>query len=83
MIDYNFRHDTYVRYIGGGKKPEIAPLPSPVPTPEEIDVEAQRKGDALRRKLAARKGRRGTIITEGTLGEPIGRASTILGQVGR
>lgn len=83
MIDYNFRHDTYVHYLGGGsKRPAIAPIPSPIPTPEDIDIEAQRKGEDLRRRLRAQSGRRGTILTEGTLGEPIARTSTILGQVG-
>lgn len=65
---------------GGGKKPSIPPLPAPIPTPEEIDIEAQRKGEDLRRKLRARAGRRGTILTEGTLGEPILQKQTVLGR---
>jgi hypothetical protein len=71
---------------GAGKKPAIAPLPPPAPpapTPEDISLEAQRKGEATRRKLLARKGRRSTILTEGGLGtlRPE-QASSVLGQVG-
>ena len=66
---------------GGTPKAKIAPLPAPVPSPQEIDVEAMRKGEDLRRKLKARGGRRGTILTEpGTLGEPLLQKSTILGR---
>ncbi len=66
---------------GGAKKPKLPPIPDPVPTPQEIDVEAQRKGEDLRRKLRARTGRRGTILTElGTLGEPMLQKQTLLGR---
>lgn len=66
---------------GGGSKPKVPPLPPPIPTPEDIDIEAQRKAEDLRRKLRARAGRRGTIITEpGTLGEPVLAKSTLLGR---
>lgn len=65
---------------GGGSKPKMPPLPAPIPTPEDIDIEAQRKGEDLRRKLRARAGRRGTILTEGTLGEPILQKQTLLGR---
>ncbi len=67
----------------GGKAKKIAPaaLPPPVPTPQEIDVEATRKGEDLRRKLRARAGRRGTILTESTLGTT-NKLSPILGVVG-
>lgn len=67
----------------GGKKIKqapVPPLPDPIPTPEEIDIEATRKAEDLRRKLRARAGRRGTILTEGTLGEPVLGKSTLLGR---
>lgn len=67
---------------GGTKKPKIAPLPDPIPAPEAIDIEAQRKGEDLRRKLRARSGRRATILTEGTLGEPLLQKQTLLGRSG-
>lgn len=67
---------------GGGSSKRIAPLaaPAPIPTPEDVDIEAQRKGEDLRRKLRAKAGRGGTIITEPTLGEPAVAKSTILGR---
>lgn len=65
---------------GGSKRIPLPPPPPPIPTPEEVDIEAQRKGEDLRRKLRARAGRRGTILTEGTLGEPAAAKSTILGR---
>jgi hypothetical protein len=66
---------------GGTPKPKIAPLPDPAPTPEQIGKEAARKGEDLRRKLKARAGRGGTILTKpGTLGEPLLQKATILGR---
>ena len=65
---------------GGGGRAKVPPMPDPIPTPESIDIEAQRKGEDLRRKLRAKAGRRGTILTEGTLGEPVLAKSTILGR---
>lgn len=66
---------------GGGSKPKIAPLPDPIPTPEDISVEAQKKGEDRRRQLRAQAGRRGTILTD-TLGTPNDQRSTILGRTG-
>ncbi len=63
MIDYNFRHDTYVHYTGGGSKPKLPPISAPTPTAQDIDIEAQRRADDVRRKLKSQKGRRGTILT--------------------
>lgn len=57
-------------FFGGGR-PKGATLPaaaSPAPTQVSIDVEAQRKAEDVRRKLKARAGREGTILTEGNLG---------------
>lgn len=67
----------------GDKRARIPPpsLPAPVPTPQDIDIEAQRKGEDLRRKLRARRGRAGTILTESTLGTTA-KLSPILGTVG-
>ncbi len=48
---------------GGGKKPSLGRTPDPIPTPQDIDIAAQRRADDVRRKLAAKKGRRGTILT--------------------
>ncbi|HDY67580.1 MAG TPA: hypothetical protein ENH85_07305 [Candidatus Scalindua sp.] len=71
----------YWVFIGGGrsKKPVIPAGPVPAPTPQEIDIEAQRKSEDVRRKLRAQAGRRGTIITEGDLGTPDIGKSVLLG----
>ncbi len=69
---------------GAGKKPKLPPIAAPAPTPQDIDIEAQRRGEDVRRKLKAKKGRRGTILTQdiedvlgvGTAGE---RKKSILG----
>lgn len=53
---------------GGGSKPKLSPLASPAPTPTDIDVQAQQRAEDVRRKLRAKKGRRGTILTEDVLG---------------
>ena len=74
--------------MGGGKAPKYkaAPLPAPpppAPTPQQLDLEAQRKAEDIRRKLKARAGRRGTILTKpGTLGEPLLQKATLLGRTG-
>lgn len=49
---------------GGGRKPKLPPVPPPAPTPQDIDIEAQRRAEDVRRKLRRKKGRRGTILTE-------------------
>ena len=67
---------------GGGKKVELSPLADPIPTPEEIDLQALEKGEAERRRIRARKGRAGTILTESTLGTTAIAKSPILGVVG-
>lgn len=67
---------------GGGRS--IAPLPPeppPAPTPQMLDIEAQRKAEDVRRKLKARAGRAGTILTEGSLGAPSLGKATLLGSV--
>ncbi len=71
MIDYNFRHDTSVRYLGGGAKPKLPPAPDPVPTAADIDIEAQRRADDVRRKLKSKKGRRGTILVPSEEGQGV------------
>lgn len=53
---------------GGRKKVGLPAESSPTPTPQDIDVEAQRKSEDVRRKLKARAGRFGTILTTGDLG---------------
>lgn len=59
----------YMVHFGGGRKKVRLPAePSSAPTPEQIDIEAQRKAEDIRRKLKARAGRAGTILTEGGLG---------------
>lgn len=67
--------------MGGGrtKRPKLPPEPPPVPTQEDIDTESARKAEDIRRKLKARTGRRGTILTEGDLGVADIRKHTLLG----
>lgn len=47
---------------GAGKKPSLPREPDPIPTPQDIDIEATRRAEDLRRKLKSKKGRRGTIL---------------------
>ena len=83
---YEFQYDPekpFVRFKGGGgKKVDLPPLADPIPTPEEIDLQALEKGEAERRRIRARKGRAGTILTESTLGTTAIAKSPILGVVG-
>ncbi len=59
-----FQSGMSYRYRGGGsKKPKLSPEPDPIPTPQDIDIEAQQRAEDVRRKLRAKKGRRGTILT--------------------
>ena len=69
MNDITSRFGRWVFFSGGGgKRPKMPPAPAPSPTPTQIDVEALRKSEDVRRKLRARAGRAGTILTEGDLG---------------
>ena len=84
MIKDGFQYDPdrpFVRFLGGGAKPKLPPVQAPVPTPEDIDIQAQQKGEAVRRRLRARKGRAGTILSEAAL-DVSGQTqkSTILGE---
>lgn len=63
--------------MGGGKKPTLPPIADPIPTPEDIDIQALEKGEAERRRLKGRRGRRGTILTEAALDT---NKKTLLGQ---
>ncbi len=63
---------------GSGSKPKLPPVADPIPTPEDIDVQALQKGEAERRRLKARRGRRSTILTEGSLG--VNEKKSLLGQ---
>jgi len=51
---------------GGGSGTKLPPPPPPSPTPEDIDIQALEKGEATRKRLRGRKGRRGTILTDPT-----------------
>ncbi len=59
--------------------PKPPPLPDPIPTPQDIDIEAQQRAEDVRKKLRARKGRRGTILTEDVLGADDTEKKSILG----
>ena len=63
---------------GGGGKTKLPPVADPVPTPEDISTQAIQKGEAVRRKLKARRGRRSTILTEGSLG--VNEKKSLLGE---
>ncbi len=67
---------------GGGKKVDLPPIADPIPTPEEIDVQALQKGEAERRRIRSRRGRGGAILTEAGLGTTSAGKSPILGVVG-
>lgn len=62
----------------GSQKTKLPPVSAPVPTPEDITSQAMGKGEALRRKLKSRRGRRSTILTEGTLG--VNEKKSLLGE---
>lgn len=62
---------------GSGSKPKLPPVADPIPTPEDISTQALQKGEAIRRKLKSKRGRRGTILTEPTLDT---QKKTILGE---
>ena len=83
---YEFQCDPerpFVRFLGGGgKKVDLPPVADPIPTPEDIDIQATEKGEAERRKIRSRRGRAGTILTESTLGTTAVAKSPILGVVG-
>lgn len=64
---------------GGTKKPKLQPLASPAPTPQDIDIQAQQRAEDVRRKLRAKKGRRGTILTEDVLGFANTEKKSLLG----
>ena len=64
---------------GGTSKPKLPPEPAPIPTPESIDIQAAQAGEARRRRLSAKRGRRGTILTEGELGDVDIARKTLLG----
>ncbi len=63
---------------GSGTKAKLPPLADPIPIPEDIDTQALQKGEAERRRLKSRKGRRSTILTEGTLG--VNEKKSLLGE---
>ena len=68
---------------GGPSKPKLPPVAAPIPTPEEIDIEATAKGEAERRRIRGRKGLQSTILTEtDNLGTTTRAKSPILGTVG-
>ena len=62
----------------GSGKTKLPPVSDPIPTPEEIDTQALAKGEAERRRLKSRKGRRSTILTEGSLG--VNEKKSLLGE---
>lgn len=64
---------------GGASRPIPRAVPVAMPIKYEEEA-ARRKGEALRRKLAAAAGRAGTILVPpGTLGEPRSGKATSLG----
>ena len=60
------------------KRLEILGRMTPIPTPQNINISAQRKSEDIRR-TRSRKGRRGTILTERGLGVVGIGKSTLLG----
>ncbi len=83
---YEFQFDParpHLRFLGGGsaKKVSLPPVSDPIPTPEDINIQAAKKGEAERRRIGLRRGRAGTILTEATLGLSPAK-SPILGVVG-
>ena len=73
----------FLRFTGGGgKKVDLPPVADPIPTPEDINIQALEKGEAERRRIRSRRGRESTILTESTLGTTAIAKSPILGVVG-
>ncbi|KKK95072.1 hypothetical protein LCGC14_2676470 [marine sediment metagenome] len=62
----------------GSGKTKLPPVAPPVPIPQDIDVQALQAGEAERRRLKARRGRRSTILTEGSLG--VNEKKSLLGE---
>jgi hypothetical protein len=71
------------RFTGGGsRKQKLPPVASPAPTPESVQEGAASLGEQERVLAKRRKGRRSTILTEGSLGgAPVDRQS-LLGNTG-
>ncbi len=61
----------------GAAKQKLPPPDAPIPTPEDISTQAVQRGEAERRRIQARRGRRSTILTEGSLG--VGEKKSLLG----
>ncbi len=84
--DYWFQIDPeqpFIRFLGGGApSAKLGPVPDPIPTQQEIDVQALEKGEAERRRIQSQSGRASTILTESTLGTATAGKSPILGVVG-
>lgn len=82
-FQYDPKHPNW-RFLGGGstKATKLPPQPDPIPTPEDINLEATKKGEAERRRLRGRFGRSSTILTESTLGTTTQAKSPILGVTG-
>lgn len=72
--------------FGGGKAPSISsPAYDPVPVREaEVEAESSAVRDSERRKLQARRGMSGTLLTSplGTTGSTSSAASGLLGRSG-
>ena len=67
---------------GGPEKTTLPPLADPAPTPESVQEGATTAGERERRLAKRRKGRRGTILTEDTLGGTSLDRQSLLGNVG-
>ena len=67
---------------GGPKKTKLPPVADPSPTPESIQEGAATSGERERLLARKRKGRRGTILTENTLGDISTDRQSLLGNTG-
>ena len=52
---------------GGGSAGKLPPIAAPAPTPESVSAEGIKAGEAERKRLGSKRGRRSTILSDPAL----------------